>query len=130
VKQVVLIIEDQPSDLKIAANAAERSGFSVVEARSSSGAAKAYLEKGLEGTRPLPDAIVLDIDLGHESGFELLRYWYGDPRLSKIPLFVWTILGQQYEEMCQMFKVKGYIHKGDGGSALRSALDGLTKVDS
>jgi len=129
VKQV-LIIEDQPTDLRIAAKAAESSGFSVVEARSSVGAAKLYLEKCLEGTAPLPDAIVLDVDLGYESGFELLRFWYGDPRLAKIPLVVWTILGGQYQEMCQMFKVKAYIPKDDDASALRTVLIDLAKTDS
>lgn len=126
----VLIIEDQPSDLHIAAKTAERSGFSGVEARSSVGAARLYLEKGLDGVQALPDAIILDLDLGYESGFELLRFWHSQPRLSKIPLIVWTILGDQYREVCTMFKVNAYIDKGEDVSLLRAALQGLPSVSS
>ncbi len=126
----VLIVEDQASDLRIAARAAESSGFSKVEARSSAGAARLYLEKGLDGKELLPDAIVLDLDLGYESGFELLRFWHSDPRLSTIPLVVWTVLGDQYRKICQMFHVNAYVDKGEDGSVLREVLGGLMKVDS
>jgi CheY-like chemotaxis protein len=129
VKQV-LIVEDQPDDLQIAAKAAESAGFSGVEARSSVAAATQYLEKGLQGTGPLPDAIILDIDLGYESGFELLRFWHGDPRLSRIPLIVWTVLGEQYQEVCEMFKVKAYLYKGDGAAALSGVLSEIFKLAS
>ena len=123
----LLIVEDQATDLRIAAQAAEGSGFGEVDARSSAGAARLYLEKGLEGTGPMPDAIVLDLDLGYESGFELLRYWHSEPRLSSIPLVVWTVLGDQYRQICQMFKVQAYLDKGEGISTLRNELDGLAK---
>jgi CheY-like chemotaxis protein len=129
VKQL-LIIEDQPSDLQIAAKAAESAGFSAVEARSSVGAARLYLEKCLEGTGSLPDAIILDLDLGYDSGFELLRFWHSNPRLSKIPLIVWTVLGDQYQEVCEMFKVKAYLYKGVGAAPLRELLDELAKTDA
>jgi CheY-like chemotaxis protein len=122
----ILIVEDQPNDLKIASATAQASGYSGVEARASGRAAVTYLEKGLEGTQTLPDAIVLDLDLGYESGFELLRFWHGEPRLAKIPLVIWTVLGDQYREICRMFKVKAYVYKGDGPSALQGVLSQLS----
>lgn len=124
----VLIVEDHPNDFQIAAKAAEASGFSAVETRASVGAARAYLEKALEGEGPLPDAIVLDLDLGYESGFELLRYWHSSPRLSEVPLVVWTILGEQYREICRIFRVCAYVDKGDDPSVLRQVLSGLSGV--
>lgn len=126
----VLIVEDQPNDLRLAASAAEESGFSTVEARTSMSAARDYLEKALAGAHPLPDAIILDLDLGYESGFELLRYWHGEPQLSKIPLVIWTILGDQYRKVCEMFKVRGYIDKALGAPALRKALSGMASMAS
>lgn len=126
----VLIIEDQPSDLQIAAKAAESCGFAGIEGRSSVGAARLYLEKCLEEMGSLPDAILLDLDLGYESGFELLRYWHSDPRLSKIPLVVWTILGDRYRQMCQMFRVRAYVDKGQDVSVLRNVLAGLANTDA
>ncbi len=121
----LLIIEDQPNDLRIAARVAQGCGFTDVEGRSSSIMARTHLEKGLAGEHPLPDAILLDLDLGHDSGFELLRFWHGEPRLSIIPLVIWTIMGDQYREICQMFRVSGYISKSDDISHLRAALEGL-----
>jgi DNA-binding response OmpR family regulator len=123
----ILIVEDQPNDVHIAAKTAEAAGFSVVDARSSAGAARDYLEKGLAGAHPLPDAILLDLDLGYESGFELLRFWHGNPQLSGIPLVVWTVLGDQYREICRMFKVKAYVYKGEDPSVLRGVLSGLNQ---
>jgi len=126
----VLIVEDQPNDLRIAASAAAESGFADVEARSSVAAAREFLEKALEGAQRPPDAIVLDLDLGYESGFELLRYWHSNPELAKIPVVVWTVLGEQYREICTMFRVTAYIDKGAGGAALRNALGGLAQMAS
>lgn len=121
----LLIVEDQPPDLRIAAAVARECGFPSVEARSSSTAAQQYLEKALKGVHPLPDAILLDLDLGHDSGFELLRFWHGNPEVARVPVIVWTILGDQYREICEMFKVNGYIDKGAGAPALREALGSL-----
>src|SRR5436305_13746222 len=105
----ILVVEDQPSDLQIAAQAAEAAGVHEVEARTSPQAAMAYLEKGLRGEIPLPDAIVLDLDLGYESVYELLRNWHSTPELRKIPLLVWTILGEEQREICNLFKVTNYV---------------------
>ncbi|MGA7107232.1 MAG: hypothetical protein WBV28_06865 [Terracidiphilus sp.] len=33
------------------------------------------IEQGLRDERPLPDAIVLDLNLGYESGYKILRHW-------------------------------------------------------
>ena len=96
-------------------------------ARSSAMAAKMYLEKGLEEELPLPEAIVLDLDLGYESGFELLRFWHGRPRLAEIPMIVWTVLGDEQREICQLFKVTAYISKTDGVHLLKEALGGLER---
>ena len=124
---LVLIVEDQPNDLRIAAAAATESGFSDVEARSTAAAARDFLEKSLKEARGLPDAIVLDLDLGYESGFELLRFWHSNPEYSQVPIVVWTILGAQYREICEMFKVSAYVDKGAGLAALRNTLSELKR---
>jgi CheY-like chemotaxis protein len=126
----LLVVEDQLGDLRIAAKAAESSGYSQVEAKATAGAAKLYLEKGLEGGETLPDAIVLDLDLGYESGFELMRFWHAHPRLSQIPLIVWTVLGEDHREICRLFKVNAYLSKRDGGSVLQEALKSLAQAAS
>lgn len=125
----VLIVEDQASDLRIAAEIAESAGFSRVEGRTSAETARFFLEKGMDGQETLPDAIVLDLDLGHDSGFELLRFWHSHPPLAKIPLVVWSVFGDRFREVCQVFHIRAYIDKGEDLSTLRAALSGLAKAD-
>lgn len=124
----ILVVEDQPSDLHIAAQTARAAGIDEVEARTSPMAAKSFLEKGLEGEIPLPDAIVLDLDLGYESGYELLRYWHSTPELKNIPLLVWTILGEEQREICRLFQVTDYVSKWEGAPAFREALRKLPSL--
>lgn len=126
----LLIVEDQPKDLRAASDTAQSLGFTTIESRSSAMAAKVLLEKGLEGQHPLPDVIVLDLDLGYESGFELMRYWHSNPRLAAIPIIVWTILGEEQREICRLFKVTAYIFKSDDVQPLKEALAGLVRSAS
>ena len=118
----LLVIENEPKDLKLAAETAQSLGISEVDARNSLDAAKAYLEKGLKGDSPLPDGIVLDLDLGYDSGYELLRFWHSDSTLSKIPLIVWSVLGEEQRDMCNLFRVNCFIGKWEGAAAFREAL--------
>lgn len=124
----LLVVEDQPNDLRIAADLANSMGISIVDARTSSHAARVYLEKALHGDSPLPDAIILDLDLGFESGHEILRFWHSNPRLSTIPMIVWTILGEEQREICQLFRVNAFVSKWEGISAFRKALSSLAQA--
>lgn len=117
----LLLVEDMPSDAMAAAKAAESVGFKSVQAIGSVRGAIAFLEECIEKGGPLPDAIVLDLDLGVESGFELLRFWYATPSLSKIPVLVWSIVEEQ-RKVCELFKIRAFVPKWDGPEALRQAL--------
>lgn len=121
----LLIVENEPRDLKFADETARMAGIPEVEARTTLQAARSYLEKGLEGAGPLPDGIVLDLDLGYESGYELLRFWHCTPRLAQIPLIVWSVLGEEQRNMCGLFKVNCYVGKWEGAAAFREALEKL-----
>ncbi len=123
----ILVVEDQPSDLHIASQTARAAGIEEVEARTSLRAAMTYLEKVVREEVPIPDAIVLDLDLGYESGYELLRYWHSTPELRKIPLLVWTVLGEEQREICNLFKVTNYVSKWEGAAAFRDALKKLSE---
>jgi CheY-like chemotaxis protein len=121
----LLLVEDEPKDLKYAAETAHSLGISVVDARTTLQAARDYLERGLAGEGPLPDGIIVDLNLGYDSGYELLRLWHSTPRLLKIPLVVWSVRGEDQREMCNLFKVTKYVSKWDGEAAFREALGWL-----
>jgi CheY-like chemotaxis protein len=123
----LLLVENEPKDVQLAANAAQAVGILEVDARTSLDAAKSYLEKGLKGEGPLPDGIVLDLDLGYDSGYELLRYWHSTPALFQIPLIVWSVLGEEQREMCKLFKVNCFVGKWEGTAAFQEALGKLER---
>jgi CheY-like chemotaxis protein len=126
----LLVVEDEPKDLKVAAEIARSAGVSEVIARTNLEAARAYLEKGLDGKSPLPDGIILDLTLGYDSGYELLRFWHSTPELSKIPILVWTIRDDNQREICELFKVTSFVSKLDGDSAFREAFAKLERPPS
>lgn len=126
----LLVVENEPKDLKVAAETARSMGIAEVEARTSFDTAKAYLDRGLSGEGPLPDGIVLDLDLGYDSGYELLRYWHSTPGLAGIPLIVWSVLGEEQRSMCNLFKVQSFVGKWEGTEAFRDALGQMNLTSS
>ncbi len=124
----LLVVEDQPNDTWMASEAAALAGISTIDAKTSVLGAKNWLEAGLKGTIALPDAIVLDLDLGLESGFELMRFWHSTPALKIIPVIVWTNLDDQFGQLCNLFKVTQVVPKWQGKDALYQALSKIANV--
>lgn len=124
---LLLVVENEPKDLKSAADSARAAGFREVEGKTSPYAGRIYLEDRLVNGPKLPDAIVLDLDFGIESGYELLRFWHSTPTLRAIPLIVWSILGEEQKQMCGLFKVNKYVGKWEGNEALQDALREVTQ---
>lgn len=120
----LMLVEDQPNDVRAAASVAEALGIDNVQACKTVHSALSSLEKGLNGEAPLPDGIVLDLDLGLESGYELLRFWHSSSQLNRIPVIVWSVIEKQ-REVCELFKVKSFVSKVDGMGAFREALGQL-----
>lgn len=119
----LLLVDDQSKDLLMAKDVAEGLGMQV-QAKNTVRDAHRYLEQGINGETPLPDAIVLDLDLGMESGFELLRFWHSTPALSRIPMLIWSIVEEQ-REVCSLFNVTSFVSKWQGKDGLREALTKL-----
>lgn len=117
-----LIIEDDVDHVRIAAKVARMAGFKDVEAFTSLERAIERIEQGLSGERPLPDAIILDLDLGHESGYEALRHWQAKWKNSAMRMVVWTALGEHNRELCALFHVDAFVSKWKGEAALYEAL--------
>lgn len=118
----LLLVEDNSSDLRRAASIAQRAGFAELEVNQNAREAKAYLEKALTGKVPLPDAMLIDLALGYESGFELLRFWHSTPQLKEIPVVVWTLARGTQIEICRYFGVQQLVSKDDDPNVLMEAL--------
>jgi CheY-like chemotaxis protein len=118
----ILVLESDSRDLKIAVETAREVGFTEVDTYSSAPAAVSHLERCLEDGLPLPHSIVLELGLGPDSGYALLRAWRENPKLSAIRMIVWTRLEGTHQSVCAYFKVQSYVSKWDGAVALRAAL--------
>ncbi len=118
----ILIVEDHMKDVSVAEQTARSAGFSDIEARADIRSAKSYLERALGAEGSLPDLILLDLDLGQESGYEILRIRYDSPDLARIPVVIWTQLGHDNYEVCALFNINGYVSKWEGPAALRKVL--------
>lgn len=122
----LLIVEDTPKDARLAANLAQQAGFSAIQALTSSKLAEVRLANTIEDMAALPDAIVLDLDLGVESGFEVLRFCHRNRLMQQIPVIVWSVMGEHESDICGLFGVREFVSKQDGPAAL---LEALTRVN-
>jgi CheY-like chemotaxis protein len=118
----ILIVEDDHQDFRFAERCARWAGMTEIDGSPSAEASIALLEKAEAEKRPLPDMILLDLDLGHESGFDFLRFRYKHPHVSSVPVVVWTQLGDENHHLCDMFKVQGFVTKSKGEFELVEAL--------
>jgi CheY-like chemotaxis protein len=125
-KLSVVLIEDSPRDAKQAAQILRKMDIQSLTVFSHVPAALMYLEDVVEGKRTCPDVIVLDLLLGTESGFEVLRYHKTHRQLSGIQVVVWTVMGETQQELCRYFGVQHIIVKADGDAALHKVLQSLT----
>ena len=99
-------IDDNKDDLFIATRLLNRVGIKDVTQFSHIPEAIVYLEDIAEGVRPCPDLIVLDLNVGHDSGFEVLRLYKSNPKLQSCDIIVWTGSGSLERELCEHFGVE------------------------
>lgn len=118
----VLIVENDAVEMSVAADEARSIGFNTIHLYDTASKAQFFLEKCLREQHSMPDVIVLDLDLEHESGYDLVRFRRANSEMMSVPLLVWSALGDHYREICVIFKVTAFIPKWQGREALGEAL--------
>ena len=116
-----VVIDDNKDDLFIATRLLNRLGIKDVTQFSRIPEAIVFLEDIAEGVRNCPDLIVLDLNVGHDSGFEVLRLYKSNPKLQSCDIIVWTGSGAIEKELCEHFGVE-CVRKSEGDSALIVAI--------
>lgn len=117
-----LIVEDRPGDIRDATRLLKKLGATEIEAVSAAPMAVLRLEEVVAGTRPAPEVIILDLELGIDSGFEVLRFWKTNRRnLSATRIVVWSIMGDREREIVGHFGAE-FVSKSGGLSELERAL--------
>jgi CheY-like chemotaxis protein len=125
----LLIVDDDLRDLRVAIDAARSVGIRNIEVFNWLQPAMKFLEEGFRGEGPLPDAVLLDLAIGCESGYEVLRARHSAHANSKIRVIVWSELDEdRNREICELFNIDEYVSKQDGAAALRQALRRISPV--
>lgn len=118
----VLVIEDNPNDLRDCVVLLTRVGVKEIDVCSNIGLALLRLENIDNGKAPLPDLVILDLGFALDSGFEVLRYRKAHLRLQSIPVIVWTALGETERRLCEFLGVRKVVPKWAGTRELEAAL--------
>jgi CheY-like chemotaxis protein len=122
----VLVVEDSVNDLNICVSVLRKLEVAQVDAVSNVSGALLHLEQVVDGKRPKPDVIVLDLHFSVDSGFEILRYWKARPALRNIQIIVWTVMPESFRPLSALYGIKTVIPKWAGAAELEAAFAELT----
>ena len=87
-KKQILIVDDDPNITNMLGTMFELYGFNV---RMAHGTAQGMAAV----TAEMPDVVLLDVMMPHLSGLELCRYVRRDPRTAKLPVIIFSALGNE-----------------------------------
>ena len=125
-RKVILLIEDEPRFSESCAEVLHELGYDGVQLITSLGAAEQHLDDIVSNLTAAPDALVLDLGLGLDSGFAVLRKCHAEPKLQNVPILVWT---KHTDTLAKTFSdylgAKDFLIKSSDGRELRDALKRL-----
>ena len=125
-RKVILLIEDQPAFSDTCTRALHELGYDGVQLITHVMQAENHLDDIVSNLTDAPAAIVLDLGLGLDSGFTLLRKCHAEPRLRQVPILVWT---KHTDDLSRTFSnylgAKDFLVKSGDPQQLRDALKRL-----
>lgn len=88
----ILMVDDNPADIDLTSEVlAQSKGHFHVNAVNDGAEAISYLRRqGKYAEAPVPDLVVLDLNLPRKDGCEVLSNIKSDPALAKIPVVIFT----------------------------------------
>ena len=130
-RRQILLAEDDPNDVLLLRRAFRLAGLPEPEQVVSDGEeAVAYLDGAGEYAdrerHPLPGLLLLDLKLPRRSGFEVLEWVRGDPRVSALPIVVLTSSRQPGDvERAYALRANSYLVKPATQGGLREMVQAL-----
>ena len=118
-KRRVLLVDDEPSIVKMVAKRLEMAGYEVLTATDGEdGLTKARIGK--------PDVIILDLMIPKLSGLEVCTALKQDPAYRHIPIIMFTGKGQSMDEiLCREAGANAYINKPHGSQEILEQIEVL-----
>jgi two-component system, cell cycle response regulator DivK len=103
--ELILIVEDNEKNLKLARDVLQNSGYRTVEARTAEEALAMVADEQ-------PDLILMDIELPGMGGFDGLKHLKGDEATALIPVCALTAFAMNDDrEQCLRAGFDGYLSK-------------------
>lgn len=118
-KHRVLLVDDEPSIIKMVGKRLELSGYEVVAALDG--------EEGLAKARVgRPDVIILDLMLPKMNGMEVCATLKNDPQYRHIPIIIFTARRQEMDEtLCRECGADAYVTKAQQSKALIEQIEAV-----
>lgn len=127
--KVILLIEDQSQASDVCAKALHELGYNGVQLITKVIEAVQHLDDIVSNLTEAPAAIVLDLGLGNDSGFEVLRKCHAEPKLQQVPILVWT---KHTDDLAKTFSeylgAQDFLVKSEDEQELREALRRLLET--
>lgn len=106
----ILLVEDNPGDVYLLEKAMQRLGMNYELIHYADG--EQALREIARDDGPVPDLILLDLNLPRREGFDVLRFVRSRPRLSGIPVGIFTSSNDAVDRhRVALIGVERYIHK-------------------
>ncbi len=120
----VLIIERNPHDAEQVAQAARELGAAQVEMITEFPAAERRFRQIARRQHPAPELIILNVDFGWDSGYELLRFCKANGASFKgTRIVVWANLTDREQKIVRYFGAEA-VPKQAGDTQLKQSLAG------
>lgn len=129
-KTRVLLVEDNPADVYLTQLLLDRSqtAYELSVARDGD---EALQELGLSGSarvRPLPDLILLDLNLPKTDGWEVLRRIKSDPVAQLVPVVILSSTSSSSEvNRCYELQANAFVRKLDEVNRMEESMRSLAR---
>jgi len=128
--KIVLLLEDNKAEIRLFQEALKSSLLTHQLMPITDGiSALAYLnQEGKYANTPLPDLILLDLNLPKKNGLEVLAEIKSDPKLKRIPVVILTS-SKNEDDISQVYNLHGncYITKPHNLSDLFQVINAIDK---
>jgi two-component system response regulator len=128
----ILLVEDTPSDIRLTQEALKRSGLTYTMVVVNDGVeAMEHLTELKSNQAPLPDLILLDLNMPRKNGHEVLADLSADEHLRRIPVVLLTV-SQRDEDVMEALRLKMnyYLAKPVTAQKLSALVKSIYELES
>ncbi len=116
----ILVVDDDPSIIKLLETVLKANGFEVVVANDG-------IDAMVQAKNAKPDLILLDVMMPELNGYEVCSHLKFDPQFKNIPIIILTSRDQELDDRIGKLMGIEYMHKPIDRERLLATIAGLIK---